>query len=61
MGILGKAIAYKVVKNRAERKAEERILKELNDTRKFEAEVCRSCDKPRSEHVLRDGDYYCID
>lgn len=55
MGILGKAIVYKVVKNRAERKAEERILKELE----LQTELCTRCNRPRVDHQYRMGKYRC--
>jgi hypothetical protein len=55
MGIIGKAIAYKVVKNRAERKAEDRIRAELE----YEYEICDHCGKPRNAHTFRKGKYRC--
>ena len=55
MGILGKAIAYKVVKNRAERKAED----EARARYEREATICDNCGRPRRDHAYRMFKYMC--
>lgn len=50
MGILAKAVAYKVIKNRTARRTAERVRAEVEADLEWSSAICTACGHTRGEH-----------